>query len=88
MSQKLPHFATISYAFRHRFTGEVIEGVFRWILEEVARAGYLSAEVVFVDGTLIEANANLKKQVKKARPVAANDPSKGCGWILPKTVSR
>ena len=45
---------------------EVIEGVFRWILEEVARAGYLSAEVVFVDGTHIKANANLKKQVKKA----------------------
>ena len=42
MSQQLPHFATISYAFRHRFTAEVIEGVFRWILEEVARAGYLS----------------------------------------------
>ena len=26
MSQQLPHFATISYAFRHRFTAEVIEG--------------------------------------------------------------
>lgn len=25
MSQKLPHFATINYAFRHRFTGEVIK---------------------------------------------------------------
>ena len=71
MSQKLPHFATISYAFRRRFTGEVIEGVFRWILEEVARAGYLSAEMVFVDGTHIKANANLKKQVKKAISVAA-----------------
>ena len=47
------------------------EGVFRWILEEVARAGYLSAEVVFVDWTPIEANANLKKQVKKAIPAAA-----------------
>lgn len=27
MSQRLPHFATISYAFRNRFTAEVIEGV-------------------------------------------------------------
>ena len=70
MSQRLPHFATISYAFRHRFTAEVIEGIFRWILEEVARAGYVSLEVVFVDGTHIKANANLKKQVKKAIPVA------------------
>ena len=34
MSQSLPHFATISYAFCHRFTADVIEGVFRWILEE------------------------------------------------------
>ena len=36
---RLPHFATISYAFWHRFTAEVIEGVFRWILEEVAPGG-------------------------------------------------
>ena len=71
MSQSLPHFATISYAFCHRFTVEVIEGIFRWILEEVAGAGYLSPEVVFVDGTHIKANANLKKRVKKEIPAAA-----------------
>ena len=71
MSQNLPHFATISYAFGHRFTAEVIEGVFHWILEEVARAGYLSPEVVFVDGTHIKANANLKKRAKKEIPVVA-----------------
>lgn len=71
MAQSLPHFATVSYAFRHRFTEEIVEGVFRWILEEVARAGYLSPEVVFVDGTHIKANANLNKRVKKAIPAAA-----------------
>ena len=71
MSQMLPHFATVSYAFRHRFTEEIIEEVFRWILEEIARAGYLSPEVVFVDGTHIKANANLKKHVKKSIPKAA-----------------
>ena len=71
MSQQLPHFATISYAFRHRFTADVIEAVFRWVLEEVACAGYLSPEVVFVDGTHIKANANMKKQVKKQIPKAA-----------------
>ena len=57
----LPHFATIGDAFRHRFTAEVIEGAFRGVLEEVARAGYLSPEIVFV-----KANANLKKHVKKS----------------------
>ena len=71
MSQQLPHFATVSYAFRHRFTEEVIEEVFRWILEEIAKRGYLSPEVVFVDGTHIKANANLKKHVKKSIPKAA-----------------
>jgi transposase len=69
MTQPLPHFATVSYAFRHRFTEEVIEEVFRWILEEIAQAGYLSPEVVFVDGTHIKANANLKKHVKKSMSV-------------------
>ena len=70
MSQDLPHFATISHVFRHHFTAEVSKGVFRWILEEVARAGYLSPEVVFVDGTHIKANTNPKKQVKKAMSMA------------------
>ena len=41
------------------------------MLEEVACAGYLSPEVVFVDGTHIEPNANMKKQVKKQIPKAA-----------------
>lgn len=71
MAQELPHFATISYAFRHRFTEDIVESVFRWILSEVALAGYLSPEVVFVDGTHIKANANLKKHVKRAIPEAA-----------------
>ena len=71
MSQEIPHFSTISYAFRHRFTEEIIEGVFRWILEEIANAGYLKPEIVFIDGTHIKANANLKKHVKKEVPRAA-----------------
>ncbi len=76
MSQPLPHFATISYAFRHRFGEDIIEGVFRWILEEVAKAGYLSPEVVYVDGTHIKANANLKKHIKQAIPQAAKNYEK------------
>ncbi len=42
-----------------------------WILSEVNAAGYLSPEVVFVDGTHVKANANVKKRVKKAIPTAA-----------------
>ena len=65
MSQYLPRFATISCAFRHRFTAEVIEGVLRWMLKEVARTGYLSPEVVFVDGAHIKANANPKSKCRR-----------------------
>ena len=61
----------MSYNFRHRFTEETVDHVFRWILEEVAEAGYLSPKAVFIDGTHIKANANTKKQMKVQIPVAS-----------------
>lgn len=64
------HFSTVSYAFKHRFTEETIDNIFRWILSEAASAGYLSSEAVFIDGTHIKANANNKKKIKKQVPVA------------------
>lgn len=71
MNEKTPHFATVSYNFKHRFTEEIIEKVFNWVLNEINKKGYLSPEVVFVDGTHIKASANLKKYVKKQINVAA-----------------
>ena len=71
MNEPIPHFSTISYNFKHRFTAQTIDEVFYWILSEIERAGYLSPEAVFVDGTHIKANANMKKVVKKAIPAAA-----------------
>lgn len=71
ISESTPHFAIVSYNFKHRFTNETIEKVFFWILSEIETAGYLSPESVFVDGTHIKANANIKKVVKKAVPKAA-----------------
>ena len=41
LQEETPHFSTVSYNFRHRFTEETVDQVFRWILEEVAEAGYL-----------------------------------------------
>ena len=64
-SEKTPHFATLSYNFKNRFTEETIEEVFNWILYEIEHAGYLSPEAVFIDGTHIKANANIKKKVKR-----------------------
>lgn len=71
LNESVPHFATISYNFRHRFNEDTIEKVFTWILFEAQKSGYLSPEVVFMDGTHIKANANIHKRMKKAIPSAA-----------------
>lgn len=71
MNEPIPHFSTISYNFKHRYTDRTIEEIFYWILREIEYAGYLSPEAVFVDGTHIKANANMKKVIKKAVPQAA-----------------
>ena len=66
----------MSYNFRHRFTEETVDRVFAWILDEVAKAGYLSPKAVFIDGTHIKANANTKKQMKEQIPAAARHYAK------------
>ena len=71
LQEQTPHFSTLSYNFRNRYTAETVEEIFYWILSEIEKAGYLSPEAVFVDGTHIKANANIKKVVKKAVPQAA-----------------
>lgn len=71
MNEPIPHFSTISYNFKNRYTEKTIEEIFYWILKEISKAGYLSPEAVFIDGTHIKANANMKKVVKKAVPQAA-----------------
>lgn len=76
LQEETPHFSTVSYNFRHRFTEETVDQIFRWILEEVAEAGYLSPKAVFIDGTHIKANANTKKQVKAQVPAASKHYAK------------
>ena len=71
LQEDTPHFSTISYHFRHRFTSETVDQIFNWILMEMVEAGYVAPGVVFVDGTHIKANANTKKTVKKEIPVTA-----------------
>ena len=71
LQEETPHFSTISYNFRHRFTSETVDQIFNWILMEMVEVGYVAPGVVFVDGTHIKANANTKKVVKKEVPVAA-----------------
>ena len=72
LNEQIPHFSTLSRNFKHRFNEEVVEEIFFWILSEIDGSRYLSPEAVFIDGTHIKANANMKKAVKKAVPEAAN----------------
>lgn len=76
LQEETPHFSTISYNFRHRFTEETAQGIFDWILGEVAGAGYLTPKAVFVDGTHMKASANTKKQVKSMVPVLSKHYAK------------
>ena len=71
LNEETPHFSTLSYNFKNRYTPETVEKIFDWILNEINNAGYLSPETVFVDGTHIKANANIKKVVKREISKAA-----------------
>lgn len=76
LMEETPHFSTVSYNFRHRFTEETVNEVFSWILTEAAEAGYLNTKAVFIDGTHIKANANTKKQIKEQVPAASRHYAK------------
>ncbi len=39
LQEETPHFSTISYNFKHRFTPETVNQIFDWILSEIAEAG-------------------------------------------------
>lgn len=71
LREETPHFSTLSYNFRHRFTSETADQIFNWVLSEIAEAGYLSPTAVFIDGTHIKANANNKKKIQEEVPEAA-----------------
>ena len=71
LNEAVPHFSTVSYNFKHRFNHATVEHVFRWVLKSAAEEGYLDTEAIFVDGTHIQASANLKKQAGRAVPKQA-----------------
>lgn len=45
--EKTPHFSTLSYNFKHRFSSEVFENIFTWVLEEAIASGFLHISVAF-----------------------------------------
>ena len=71
LNEQVPHFSTVSYNFKHRFTAGTVEYIFRWILNAAANEGFLDTSAIFIDGTHIKASANMKKKARKAVPVEA-----------------
>ena len=73
--EKIPHFATVSYAFCRRFPPELSEEIFAHILNKALNHKIVDASMVFIDGTHIKASASKKKyqkeQVAKAAKVYA-----------------
>ena len=61
LQEVTPHFSTVSYNFRPRFTEETVDHLFTWILEEAAGAGDLSPKAVLIDGTHIKASGSRSK---------------------------
>ena len=62
---KIPHFATVSYAFCRRFPPELSEEIFTHILNKALNNRMVDPSIIFIDGTHIKASANKKKYQKQ-----------------------
>lgn len=62
---KIPHFATVSYAFCKRFPPELASEIFEHILNKALNNRMVDPSIIFIDGTHIKANANKKKFQKE-----------------------
>ena len=67
----IPHFATVSYAFCHRFPPELSEEIFTHILNKALNHRMVDPSMIFIDGTHIKASANKKKFQKEMVEQAA-----------------
>lgn len=63
--EKIPHFATVSYAFCNRFPEELASEIFEHILNKALNNRMVDPGIIFIDGTHIKASANKKKYQKE-----------------------
>lgn len=71
LTEKIPHFSTVSYNFLHRYDEETVENIFNWVLDKAVRKKFVKTTEVFIDATHIKANANKKKYDKVDIPATA-----------------
>ena len=66
LTEPIPHFSTFGKNYKRRFEGtDIFERIFRHILEEAVKCGFVDASAIFIDGTHIRASANKNKKVKE-----------------------
>ena len=74
INEKAPHFSTFGKNYTRRFKDtDVFERIFKHILEEAIRVGFVDTSEIFIDGTHIKASANKKKAIKAVVDVQAKN---------------
>lgn len=72
IGEKIPHFSTFGKNYTRRFQGtDVFERIFKHILGEAIKSGFVDASAVFIDGTHIKASASKKKSKKAVVEIQA-----------------
>lgn len=62
---KVPHFVTFSKNYERRFKDtDIFDRIFKHILKEAIKSGFVNASSIFLDSTPIKANANKKKKIE------------------------
>lgn len=62
MTEAIPHFSTFGKNYARRFEGtDLFEDIFKTIVNEIIKCGFIDTENIFIDGTHIKACANHKK---------------------------
>ena len=72
LTEPVPHFSTFGKNYVRRFAAtDIFERIFKRILEEAEKSGYVDATAVFIDSTHIKAcaNKNKSKEVKVTKPI-------------------
>ena len=65
----MPHFSTFGKNYVRRFAGtDIFERIFKRILEEAEKSGYVDASAVFID-IKASANKNKSKEVRVIKPI-------------------
>src|SRR3712207_7496487 len=86
LEEKIPHFSTFGKNYQRRFQGtEIFNDIFFHIIDEIMAAKFLNSENIFIDGTHIKANANLKKRSEEHTSELQSRQYLVCRLLLEKT---